>query len=139
MKIQALASCDKFLYACIIELCHQSIEPVFNHLLHFFTGTHKCLNKQKSFGARSSLHGGWGGGKSPWYFVHFTTGRIHDFLPNFYIFKKLQNDRISMSFNLFIAKRLPRLTLKCCNSVTSALCANGFYLLDNPHNLRSEV
>jgi hypothetical protein len=41
MKIQALAvSCNEFLYAYIIEICRQSIEPVFNRLLHFFIATH---------------------------------------------------------------------------------------------------
>ena len=43
MKIQAFAvSCDEFLYACIIEICHQSIESVFSCLLHFFIATHVC-------------------------------------------------------------------------------------------------
>jgi hypothetical protein len=28
---------DEFLYACIIEICRQSIEPVFNHLLHHYS------------------------------------------------------------------------------------------------------
>jgi hypothetical protein len=32
MKIQALVSCDEFLYACNVEICRQSIEPVFNPL-----------------------------------------------------------------------------------------------------------
>jgi hypothetical protein len=41
MKIQELVvSCDEFLYACIVEICHQSTEAVFNHLLHFFIITH---------------------------------------------------------------------------------------------------
>jgi hypothetical protein len=41
MKIQALVlSCDEFLYACIVEICRQSIELVFNHLRHFFITTH---------------------------------------------------------------------------------------------------
>jgi hypothetical protein len=31
MKTQAfVVSCDEFLYACIVEICRQSIEPVFN-------------------------------------------------------------------------------------------------------------
>jgi hypothetical protein len=43
MKIQALVvSCDEFQYACIIKICCQSTEPVFNCLLHFFIATHVC-------------------------------------------------------------------------------------------------
>jgi hypothetical protein len=41
MKIRALViSCDERLYACTIEICRQSIAPVFNHLLHSFIATH---------------------------------------------------------------------------------------------------
>jgi hypothetical protein len=41
MKIQApVASCDEFPYPCIMEICRQSIESVFNRLLHFFIATH---------------------------------------------------------------------------------------------------
>jgi hypothetical protein len=40
MKIQALVLCDEFLCACIVEISHQSIELVFNHLLCFFIATH---------------------------------------------------------------------------------------------------
>jgi hypothetical protein len=48
MKIQALViSCDEFLYACVIEICHQSIEPVFNHLLHFFIAAHVCATQKQ--------------------------------------------------------------------------------------------
>jgi hypothetical protein len=40
MKIHApVASCDEFLHVCIVEICRQSTESVFNHL-HFFTTTH---------------------------------------------------------------------------------------------------
>jgi hypothetical protein len=41
MKIQALVIlCDEFLYACIVEICRQSIEPVLYRFLHFFIATH---------------------------------------------------------------------------------------------------
>jgi hypothetical protein len=41
MKIRALLiSCDEFLYAWIIEICRQSIEPVFNPLRRSFIATH---------------------------------------------------------------------------------------------------
>jgi hypothetical protein len=40
MKIQALVSCDAFLYACVVEICGQSIEQGFNSLLHYFIATH---------------------------------------------------------------------------------------------------
>jgi hypothetical protein len=38
-KIQTLVSCDEFLYACVVELCRQSTELVFNtsSLLHHRT------------------------------------------------------------------------------------------------------
>lgn len=39
MKILALILCDTFLSASIVEICRQSIEPVFNHL-HFFIATY---------------------------------------------------------------------------------------------------
>jgi hypothetical protein len=40
MKIQTLVvSCDEFVYACIIEICCQSSELVFNRL-HIFIATH---------------------------------------------------------------------------------------------------
>jgi hypothetical protein len=39
--MQALVvSYGEFHYACIVEICHQSNELVFNHLLHFFIVTH---------------------------------------------------------------------------------------------------
>jgi hypothetical protein len=38
-KIQALVSCDEFLYACIVEICRQSTEPVFDRLLHVCIAT----------------------------------------------------------------------------------------------------
>jgi hypothetical protein len=41
MKVQAFViSCDVFLYVCIVEICRQSTEPVFNRLLHFFIVNH---------------------------------------------------------------------------------------------------
>jgi hypothetical protein len=41
--MQALVmSCDKLLYACVIEICCQFVEPVFNSLLHLFIATHAC-------------------------------------------------------------------------------------------------
>jgi hypothetical protein len=47
MKIQTLVvSCDEFMYACIIEIYHHSIEPVFNRLLHFFIATHVCSTQK---------------------------------------------------------------------------------------------
>lgn len=43
-KILALAiSCEEFLYACITDICCQSIEPVFNHLLQFYITHHVLL------------------------------------------------------------------------------------------------
>jgi hypothetical protein len=39
MKIQALVSCDEFLYDCSVEICRQSTEPVFKRL-HLFIATH---------------------------------------------------------------------------------------------------
>jgi hypothetical protein len=43
MKIQALVlSYDESLYVSIVEVCCQSIELVFNHLLHFFIATRVC-------------------------------------------------------------------------------------------------
>jgi hypothetical protein len=39
-------SCDEFLYACVIEMCHQSIQPVFNLLLHRYA--YACLPKTAS-------------------------------------------------------------------------------------------
>jgi hypothetical protein len=33
MKVQAVVLCYKFLYACIVEICRQSTEHVFNRLL----------------------------------------------------------------------------------------------------------
>jgi hypothetical protein len=43
MKIQALVlSYKEFLYACIVEICRQSSESVFNRLFHFFIATHAC-------------------------------------------------------------------------------------------------
>jgi hypothetical protein len=45
MKIQALVSCDEFLYACIVEICLSSIELVSNRLLHFFIATHRRAQK----------------------------------------------------------------------------------------------
>jgi hypothetical protein len=41
VKIQALiVLCDKFLYACIVEICRQFTEPVFQCLLHIYIATH---------------------------------------------------------------------------------------------------
>jgi hypothetical protein len=43
MKIQEIViSCDEFLYACIIEICFQSTEAVFDRLLHSVNVTHIC-------------------------------------------------------------------------------------------------
>lgn len=40
MKIQTLVIlCDEFLFACIAEVCCESTEPAFNHILHFFIAT----------------------------------------------------------------------------------------------------
>jgi hypothetical protein len=45
MKMQApVISYDEFLYACIVEICCQSTEPVFNRLLHFFIATNALLH-----------------------------------------------------------------------------------------------
>jgi hypothetical protein len=41
MKIQAFVLCDEFLYACIVEICRQSIELVFSCLLYSII-THAC-------------------------------------------------------------------------------------------------
>jgi hypothetical protein len=47
MKIQALVIlCDEFLYTCIVEICRQSVEPVFNCLLHIFIATHPHIAQQ---------------------------------------------------------------------------------------------
>jgi hypothetical protein len=40
IPMKSWASCYEVLYACIIEICGQSIDPIFNHLLHFFITTH---------------------------------------------------------------------------------------------------
>jgi hypothetical protein len=43
MKVQSLViSCNKFLYGCIVQICRQSTEPVFNCLLYVFIATHAC-------------------------------------------------------------------------------------------------
>jgi hypothetical protein len=48
MKIQALViSCEEFLYACIVEIYRQSIDPVFNHLLHFFITAHSHATQKQ--------------------------------------------------------------------------------------------
>lgn len=39
MMILALILCDAFLYASTVEICRQSMEPVFNRL-HFFIATY---------------------------------------------------------------------------------------------------
>jgi hypothetical protein len=53
IKIQALTI---FLYACILEICCQFTEPVFNLLLHFFIATHACACKRSLLSGRPSYN-----------------------------------------------------------------------------------
>jgi hypothetical protein len=47
MMVQVLVMlCAEFLHAYIVEICHQSIEPIFNHLLHFIIATHSCATQK---------------------------------------------------------------------------------------------
>jgi hypothetical protein len=71
MKIQALVSYGVFLYACVAEICRQSIEPVLNRLLHFFIATHAgqkvfhVCEQMKIIWSQVQTEGRMGRGKPP--------------------------------------------------------------------------
>jgi hypothetical protein len=57
LKIQVLRSCNEFLYACIMEICHQSIDEALNSLHHYL-----CAWCPKTSSVRTSenqLEPGW--------------------------------------------------------------------------------
>jgi hypothetical protein len=125
MKIQAfVVSCDEILYACIVEICSQSNEVVFNCLFRFFIATHaRAAQKllQMCEQVKNHLEPGLdcreGEKKKSQVFcalksrITTRTSQSAGFSIFLLVFKcnrKSQNDRISASFTWLVTETLLR-------------------------------